>query len=124
MGGRGNGEKDAEGLARWKVGGGEGGQGGVMGRGGWQRGEGDKEGDSGRGQRGGGDVEASNTNRDGKRVAMGRGQREEEMERRAVGKGGGGKMGRGQRGGGKDKRGGDEEGEKKEQEEGRFHRWI
>ena len=61
-GGRGNGEKYAEGLARaksgggeWAVGGGEGGTGRRgMGRGGWQRGGGDGEG----------------SNRDGKRVAM------------------------------------------------------
>ena len=54
------------------MGGGEGGQeGGVMGRSGWQREGGDREGESGRGQRGGGDGEGSN--RDGKRVAMGRG---------------------------------------------------
>ena len=53
----------------------------------------------------------------------GGGQGEEEMERGAMGKGGG-KMGRGQHGGGKGERGGDGEGEKKGQEEGRFHRWI
>ena len=63
------------------------------------------------------------SNRDGKRVAMGRGQREEEMERGAMGKLGG-KMGRGQWRGGKGERGRDGEGEKKGQEEGRFHRWI
>ena len=44
---------------------------GGMARGGWQRGGGDREGESGRVQRGGGDGEGSN--RDGKRVAMGRG---------------------------------------------------
>ena len=59
----------------------------------------------------------------GREWQWGGGQREEELERGAVGKGGG-KMGRGQRGGGKDERGGDGEGEKKGQEEGRFHRWI
>ena len=54
--GRGNGEKDAvAGKGRkqggeWEVGGGEGGQkGGGMGIGGWQRGGGDREGESGRG---------------------------------------------------------------------------
>ena len=54
--GRGNGEKDAgSGKGRkqggeWEVGGGEGGQeGGGMGIGGWQRGGGDREGESGRG---------------------------------------------------------------------------
>ena len=55
-----------------EVRGGEGGQeGGAMGMGGWQRGGGDREGESGRGQWGGGDGEGSN--RDGKRVAMERG---------------------------------------------------
>ena len=53
----------------------------------------------------------------------GGGQREEEMERGAVGKVGG-KMGRGQQGGGKDETewgwGAGEEGTR----EGRFHRWI
>ena len=78
-GGRSNGEKDAEGLARAESGEGsgkwelgrvdrkEGGWGG----GGWQRGRGDREGESGRRQWGGGDVKGSN--RDRKRVAMGRG---------------------------------------------------
>ena len=83
-GGRGNGEKNAEGLARaesgegsgkWEVGEGDrkkGGWGGVDGNreGG---GGGDREGESGRGQRGGRDVEGSN--RDGKRLAMERGTR-------------------------------------------------
>ena len=87
-GGRGNGEKDAEGLSRaesgegeWEVGGAEGGrEGGVMGRGGYQRGGGgggDREGESGRGQWGG-ELEEGNaegSNRDGKRLAMGRGTR-------------------------------------------------
>ena len=50
------------------------------------------------------------------------GQREEEMERGAVGKGG--EDGKRATGRGKDERGGDGEGEKKGQEEGKFHRWI
>ena len=54
------------------MGGGEGGQEGEgMLRGGWQQGGGDREGESGRGQRAGVDGEGSN--RDGKRVTMGRG---------------------------------------------------
>ena len=75
------GRKDAEGLARaesgegsvkWEVGRvdrKEGGWGGVDGNGEG----GDREGESGRGQWGGGDGEGSN--RDGKRLAMGRGTR-------------------------------------------------
>ena len=72
-GGRGNGEKDAEGLARaesredngkWEV--------GRVDRkeGEWQRVDGNGEGESGRGQQGG---EMWRSNRDGKRVAMGKG---------------------------------------------------
>ena len=52
-GGRGNGEKDAAGLARAASGEGsgkDGQEGGWMGRGGWQLGGGDREGESGRGQ--------------------------------------------------------------------------
>ena len=78
-GGRDNGEKDAEGLARAESGEGSGKW--EMGRvdrkeGGWQRGGGgggDREGESGRGQLGGRDGEGSN--RDGKRLAMERGTR-------------------------------------------------
>ena len=128
--GTGNGEKNAEGLARaesgegsgkWEVGRVDrkkGGWGGVDGN--WEGGVETRrenlEGGNGEGEMGRG------------AIGMGRGwqwrggQGEEEMERGAMGKGG--KMGRGQRGGGKRERGGDEEGEKKEQEEGRFHRWI
>ena len=129
-GGRGNGEKNAEGLARaesgegsgkWEVGRVDrkkGGWGGVDGNreGGVETGRGNLEGGNGEGEMGWG------------AIGMGRGwqwrggQGEEEMERGAMGKGG--KMGRGQRGGGKGERGGDGEGEKKGQEEGRFHRWI
>ena len=81
-GGRGNGAKDAEGLARAESGQGsgkwavgrvdmkEGGWGGVDGNGG---GGGDREGESGRGQRRGRDGEGSK--RDGKRLAMERGTR-------------------------------------------------
>ena len=129
-GGRGNGEKNAEGLARaesgegsgkWEVGrvdrkkGGWGGVDGNRERG-VETGRGNLEGGNGEGEMGRG------------AIGMGRGwqwrggQGEEEMERGAMGKGG--KMGRGQRGGGKGERGGDGEGEKKGQEEGRFHRWI
>ena len=79
-GGRGNREKDAEGLARA-----ESGEGSVkweVGRvdrkeGGWEgwmaTGGGDREGESGRGQRGGRDGEGSN--RDGKRLAVEKGTR-------------------------------------------------
>ena len=82
-GGRGNGEKNAEGLARaesgegsgkWEVGRVDrkkGGWGGVDGN--REGGGGDREGESGRGQRGGRDGEGSN--RDGKRLAMERGTR-------------------------------------------------
>ena len=129
-GGRGNGEKNAEGLARaesgegsgkWEVGrvdrkkGGWGGVGGNR-EGGVETGRGNLEGGNGEGEMGRG------------AIGMGRGwqwrggQGEEEIERGAMGKVG--KMGRGQRGGGKRERGGDGEGEKKEKEVGRFHRWI
>ena len=89
---------------------------------GWMAtGTGGREGESGRGQRAGVDGEGSN--RDGKGVTIWRGQCEEEMERGAMGKGGG-EMGSWQWGGGKGERGGDGEGEMKGQEEGKFHRWI
>ena len=127
-GGRGNGEKNAEGLARAESGVGSGKS--EVGRvdrkkGGWQPGGG-----GGGCRQGGGIWKGDNGDREMGRgaIGMGRGwqwrggQGEEEMERGAMGKGG--KMGRGQRGGGKGERGGDEEGEKKGQEEGRFHRWI
>ena len=73
-GGRGNGEKDAEGLARAKSGEGSGKW--EVGRvdrkeKGWGGVDGNGEGESGRGQRAGVDGEGSN--RDGKRVTMGRG---------------------------------------------------
>ena len=122
-GGRGNGVKDAEGLARaesgegsgkwevWRVDRKEGGWGGVDGNGGWRHGGGIWKGAMGRGAIG-----------TGRGWQWRGGQGEEEMERGAMGKGG--KMGRGQRGGRKGERGGDGEGEKKGQEEGRFHRWI
>ena len=89
--GRGNGEKDAKGLARAESGEGSGRWGGWtgrrgMGRGGWQQGGGDREGESGRGQWGGKDGEGSN--RDGKRVAI---------ERGAMGKGAMGRVERGKR---------------------------
>ena len=80
--GRGNGEKGAEGLARAESGEGTGkwGVGRVDRKEGlWGGVDGNREGESGMGQRGGGDGEGSN--RHGKRVAMGRGQHEEEMER-------------------------------------------
>ena len=89
----------------------EGGEGGQEG-GGWGGVDGNGEGEMGRG--------AIGTGR-GWQCLMGRGQREEEMERRAMRKRGGdgedgkGAMGRGER---------DRDGEKKGQEEGRFHRWI
>ena len=85
-------------------------------------GTGGREGESGRGQRAGVDGEGSN--RDGKGVTIWRGQCEEEMERGAMGKEGGGEMGSWKWGGGKGERGGDGEGEMKGQEEGKFHRWI
>ena len=103
-GGRGNGEKYAEGLARAESGEGsgklevgrkQGGYGGVDGNG---------EGEMGKGVIG-----------TGRGWQWGRGC-EEDMERGAMGK-----MGRWQWGG---ERGRDGEGEKKGQEEGRFHRWI
>ena len=82
-GGRSNGEKNAEGLARAESGEGSGKWevGRVTGRRvdgeGWMAtgrgGGGDREGESGRGQRGGRDGEGSN--RDGKRLAMERGTR-------------------------------------------------
>ena len=129
-GGRDNGEKDAEGLARAESGEGS----GKLGNGRWRGwtgrrgmvtggvGGGDREGESG--------MEGGNGEGEMGRGAIGTGrgwqwrggQGEEEMERGAMGKGG--KMGRGQQGGGKGERGGDGEGEKKGQEEGRFHRWI
>ena len=102
--GRGNGEKDAKGLARAERGEGSGRWGGWTGRrGDGQQGGGDREAESGRGQWGGKDGEGSN--REGKRVAM---------ERGAMGKGG--KMGRGQWEGWKGERCGDGHGEKKGQE--------
>ena len=72
-GGRGNGEKDAEGLARAKSGEGSGRWGGWTGRRGdgegWMAtGTGGREGESGRGQRAGIDGEGSN--RDGKGVTI------------------------------------------------------
>ena len=123
-GGRDNGEKDAEGLARAESG---------EGSGKWEMGRVDrKEGGWGGGMatEGGGNLEGGNGEGEMGRGAIGTGrgwqwrggQGEEEMERGAMGKGG--KMGRGQQGGGKGERGGDGEGEKKGQEEGRFHRWI
>ena len=83
------------------MGGGEGGQEGEgMGRGGIATGTGGREGESGRGQRAG--IDGEESNRDGKGVTIWRGQCEEEMERGAMGKGGGGDgklaMGRGERG--------------------------
>ena len=90
--------------------------------GGWGGIDGNREGESVRGQRGGGDGEGSN--RDGKEVAVGSGTTwRGEMERAAMG--GGGEMGRGQWGGGKGKEvgwGGGEEGGRRKKEEGRFHR--
>ena len=133
-GGRGNGEKYAEGLARaergegsgkWEVGRKVGGWGGVDGNGEEEMGKGVI--GTGRGwQWGGGCEEDMERGAMGKLGGkMGRGQadrREEEMERGAMGKlGGGGKMGRGQWRG---ERGRDGEGGKKGPEEGRFHRWI
>ena len=108
-GGRGHGNKDAEGLARAesREGSGKGEmrrvdrKEGGMGRGGWQRGEGDRKEESGRGQRGGGDEEGDNVRRRWKGWHWLKG---------------GGKMGREQQGGGKGERGG--EGEKKGQEGG------
>ena len=82
-GGRGNGEKDAEGLARaeseegsgkWRVGRvnrKEGGWGGVDSNGEGETRRGRRGGETGRGNLEGGNGEGSN--RDGKRVAMGRG---------------------------------------------------
>ena len=90
-GGRGNGEKDAEGLARaesgqgsgkWEVGGGQEG-------GGWEGVDGNGEGETGRLNLEGGNGEgemwrgAIGMGREGQ---WGGGQREEEMERGAVGK--------------------------------------
>ena len=110
-GGRDNGEKYAEGLARAVSGEGSGKW--EVGRvdrkeGGWGGVDGNEEGDMGKGV-----------------IGTGRGWQwgggcEEDMERGAMGKLGG-KIGRGQWGG---ERGRDGEGEKKGQEEGRFHRWI
>ena len=64
-------------------------------------GTGGREGESGRGQRAGVDGEGSN--RDGKGVTIWRGQCEEEMERWAMGKGGGGRLEAGNGEGGKGK---------------------
>ena len=112
--GRGNGEKDAEGLAgtesgegsdQWEVGRvdkKEGEWGGVDGNGEGETGRGNLEGSNGEGEMGRG---ATGT---GRGWQWGRG----------------GEMGRWQQGGGKGERGGDGDGEKKGQEEGRFHRWI
>ena len=138
-GGRGNGEKYAEGLARaesgegsgkWEVGRKEGGWGGVDGNGeeemgkgvigtgrGWQWGGGCEE-DMERGQWGswGGRWEG------GKRIDVRRRWRGGQWGSSGGGGGGGrGKMGRGQWRG---ERGRDGEGGKKGPEEGRFHRWI
>ena len=106
-GGRGNGEKDAAGLAKAESGEGSGRWGGWTGR----RGYGEGWMATGRGNLEG--VNGEGSNRDGKRVAMGRGRR-----RWRGGNEEGGKMGRGQRGGGKGERGGDGKGEKKGQKEG------
>ena len=83
-GGSGNGEKDAEGLARAESREGNGKR--EVGRvdrkeGGWQGVDGNGEGETGRGNLEGGNREGEmwRSNRDGKRVAMDRGQREEEM---------------------------------------------
>ena len=128
-GGRGNGEKYAEGLARAESGEGSGkwemgrvdkkerGWGGVDGNGEGETGRGNLEGGNGEWEMGRGAIGM------GRGLQWGRGQREEEMERGAMGKLGG-KMGSGQWGGGKGERGRDGEGEKKGQEEGRFQRWI
>ena len=59
-GGRGNGEKDAERLARAETRMGSGRWGGWTGRRGWGGVDDNMEGESGRGQRGGGDGEGSN----------------------------------------------------------------
>ena len=83
------------------MGGGEGGQeGGGMGRV-------NLEGATGRG-------DGEESNRDGKRVAMGGIQREEEMERGAVGKGGKMGTGRGERGKRGDGEGGGRRGKRRE----------
>ena len=112
-GGRGNGEKNAEGLARAESG---------EGSGKWEVGRVDRK-KSGWQPGGGGGVETGRGNLEGGNgegeigrgaIGMGRGwqwrggQGEEEMERGAMGKGG--KMGKGQRGGGKGERGGEGEG--------------
>ena len=109
-GGRGNGEKDAEGLARAERGEGSGKWGGWTGRRGdgegWIStgggGGGDREGESGRGQWGG--------EQQGREVGNGEGDKVRRRWRE-------GQWGRGQQGGGKGERGGDGEGEKKAQEE-------
>ena len=102
--GRGNGEKDAEGLARaesregslrW---GGWTGRKGGMGRSGWQWGGGDREGESGRGQWLGEDGEGA--------TGTGRGW---QWRRGQWGRGG--KMGRGKQEGGKGERGEEGHGE-------------
>ena len=62
------------------------------------------------------------SNRDRKRMVMGRGITWRERWR--LGPLGAGKMGRGQRGRGKGERCGVGEVEKKEKEEGKCHRWI
>ena len=121
-GGRGNGEKDAEGLARAESGEGSGRWGGWTGR----RGNGEGWMAMGRGRQEGGNLEVGNeegSNRDGKRVAMGRGTTWRRRWRGGQWQGGGGQWergdgegarGRGRRGGGKG------EGEKKVQEERDF----
>ena len=124
-GGRGNWEKDAEGLARaesredngkWEVGR-------------VDRKEGDGKGWISMGRQGGGIWKgATERGRCGGAIGTGRewqwggGQREEEMERGAVRQGRRWEGGNGE--GGTMKEVGDGEGEKKGQEEGRFHRWI
>ena len=90
---------------------------------GWGGVDGNGDGGQGGGIWKGAGVDGEGSNRDGKGVTTWRGQCEEEMERGAMGKGGG-EMGSWQWGGGKGERGGDGEGEMKGQEEGKFHRWI
>ena len=120
-GGRGNGEKDAEGLARAESREGSGRWGGWTGR----RGDGEVWMATERGRQGGGIWKEAMRKGEMGRGATGTGrgwqwgvgQREEEMERGAMGKGG-----RWEGGNGKGER--DRDVEKKGQEEGRFHRWI
>ena len=117
-GGRGNGEKDAEGLARAESGEGSGRWGGWTGR----RGDGEgwmATGGGGGERQGGGNLEGGNREGEMGRGAIGTGRgwqwgggQGEEMERGTMGEGG--KMGRGQRIGGKGERDG----------VGRFHRRI